>query len=43
MSQKPRILLIDDSETLLEALRIYLLPRFDVVTACQWARSFEDI
>ena len=34
MSQKPRILLIDDSEATVEGLRNYLLPRFDVVTAC---------
>ena len=34
MSQKPRILLIDDSEATVEGLRNYLIPRFDVVTAC---------
>ena len=34
MSQKPRILLIDDSEATVEGLRNYLLPRFDVLTAC---------
>jgi DNA-binding response OmpR family regulator len=34
VSKKPRILLIDDSEATLEGLRNYLLPRFDVVTAC---------
>jgi DNA-binding response OmpR family regulator len=34
MSQKPRVLLIDDSESTVEGLRNYLCPRFDVVTAC---------
>ena len=34
MPQKPRVLLIDDSEATVEGLRNYLLPRFDVVTAC---------
>jgi DNA-binding response OmpR family regulator len=33
MSQKPRVLVIDDSEILLKALSIYLSPRFEVVTA----------
>jgi DNA-binding response OmpR family regulator len=33
MSQKPRVLLIDDSEMLLKALRIYLSPRYEVTTA----------
>jgi len=34
MSQKLRLLLIDDSESTVEGLRNYLCPRFDVVTAC---------
>jgi DNA-binding response OmpR family regulator len=33
MSQKPRVLLIDDSEATVEGLRNYLCPRFDVLTA----------
>jgi DNA-binding response OmpR family regulator len=34
MTEKPRVLLIDDSEATIEGLRNYLKPRFDVITAC---------
>ena len=45
MTPRPRILLIDDSESTVEGLRNYLLPRFDVVTACnglEGLRIFEE-
>ena len=34
MTQKPRILLIDDNEVILDGLKSYLTHRFDVVIAC---------
>ena len=34
MPQKPRILLIDDNEVILDGLKSYLTHRFDVVIAC---------
>jgi DNA-binding response OmpR family regulator len=47
---KPRILLIDDSDLTLEGLKIYLSPKFEVITACdgfsalrEYEKSFDLI
>jgi len=42
MNEKPRVLLIDDSELTLEGLKIYLSSRFEVVTATDGFSALKD-
>jgi DNA-binding response OmpR family regulator len=43
MAEKPRVLLIDDSEATVEGLGSYLSPRFDVVTAFDGLSALNEL